>query len=123
VDPRDLDHSQPAILVSRENGWRTSPVTIGLLVAVVAGSVTLGSWILQGESGVRKLAAEAVDRHCEQDVDRAHSDLPRKYVPRTEVQESLHEITRVLERLADSQKQMIQRLEEPDRRRRGSTVR
>jgi len=121
---REREQSQPAILVQKANGygngngWRTNPVTIGLLVAVVAGSVTFGSWILRGESGVRVLAAEAVQRHCEQDVDRAHSDLPTKYVPRTEVQESLHGITRALERMSDAQKQMMQRLEEPQRNRR-----
>jgi hypothetical protein len=122
MSDRDREPSQPTIniLGGKPNGngngsWKTSPVTLGLLVALVAGSVTLGNWILRGESGVRAIAAEAVGRHCEQDVDRAHTDLPRKYVPRTEVQESLHGITRALERLADSQKQVIQRLDEPPR--------
>ena len=90
-------------------------MTAGLLVAMAIAVVGVVKWTLAGQDEVKGIAAEMVRLHCDKDVDRAHQDLPKKYVPRTEIQESLNCNGRQLDRMGDVQKVVLQRLEEPRR--------
>jgi len=96
--------------------WRASPVTLGLLVALVVACVTVVGWVVKGESALKAMSVEAVKAHCNSDVDRAHNDLPRKYVPRVELKDMLHAQARTLDRVEQTQKTILKRLSEPRRR-------
>ena len=96
--------------------WKASPITLGLLVALVIASVTIVGWVVKGESALKTMASEVVKAHCDQDVDRSHSDLPKKYVPRVELQNLLHEQGRTLDRVEQTQRTILKRLE-PRRKR------
>lgn len=100
--------------------WKASPVTLGLLVALVVACVTVVGWVVRGQGAIKETAAEVVKIHCDQDVDRAHDDLPKKYVPRVELQQSLNGLQRQLDRMEQTQQVILRRIAEPRSPRRGT---
>ena len=99
--------------------WKASPLTLGLLVALVVACVTVVGWVVKGQSAIKDTAAEVVKMHCDADVDRAHRNLREKYVPRVELQQSLNGLQRQLDRMEQTQQVILKRIAEP-RRRHGS---
>jgi len=64
--------------------FKSSPITIGVLMMLVGGAVALGSALVVGQSKVEEVAAKVVQMHRDADVDRAHPDMRERYVPRLE---------------------------------------
>lgn len=95
--------------------WKASPVTLGLLVTLVVACITIVCWVLKGESAIRAYAVEAVHQHCDQDIDRSHSDMPKKYVPRIELKEMFYQSSRQLDRMEQTQQTILKRLRDRPR--------
>ena len=101
----------------RNGNWKSIPLTAGVAVALVGGAVALLSWASKGEMTVKNFAAEAVQHHVDKDVDRAHPDLPGRYVQKRELKDAMHSVDRRLLNIETSQKVIIEKLDQADERR------
>jgi hypothetical protein len=74
-------------------------------VITVTSLILIGGLVcaaLAADGWIENKAKNELQRHCDRDVDKAHSDLPKRYVPRTEVQRRLGSIDSKLERLTET---------------------
>lgn len=97
--------------------WKGTPITVSLLAFIVTAVIGVYVFALRGEGHVKGVVKETLRQHCEQDVDRAHTDLPQRYVPRHEVQQQLTKMDGRLQRIEWSQQQVLDKLKRRERRR------
>jgi hypothetical protein len=87
-DPTPIQELAKALRSSSEDvqtqRFKSTPVTIGLLVVLLGTVGTIGGLTLRGQSAARDLAVEVVQAHTQADVDRAHPDLTKRYTTRVE---------------------------------------
>lgn len=74
------------------NKLRSSPLTLGVLLAGLLGAGAVAAWAIQGQQRLDQAAAAAVERHRESDVDRAHPDLRDRYTSRIQHERTVGEI-------------------------------
>jgi hypothetical protein len=70
--------------------WKDTPVTIGLIVAMiglVGGVVALYS---RGEAKIRQASKAEVESHCDKDIDKIHPSVKEKYLQRADFVTHMH---------------------------------
>jgi hypothetical protein len=88
----------PTAEIPRNRLHKGTVLTVGgviLACGLVVAAVAVDSWV-EGKARAEML------HHCDRDVDVAHPKLPARYVPRSEVQKSLGDISGKLERLTET---------------------
>jgi hypothetical protein len=83
-----LTRAPTSEIVKRNTLNKGTVITVGSL-ALIAGAVGAAFAI---DSQVSNKAQAEVQRHCDRDIDRAHSDLPRRYVTKSELKDAMHNV-------------------------------
>lgn len=100
------------------NGWKATPITLGLLAAMLAGTFFIVRATRAGEGELKAMAKEVVIRHCEKDVDVAHPGIATRYSKKQEVREAVYQVNEKLGRIEAVQQQILKRIDRVHRRRR-----
>jgi hypothetical protein len=79
--------------------WKSAPVTIGMLVAAVIAVATIIGFAYSGQKEIKTVVSSQIKQHCDKDIDRAHPDLPKRYVTKQELNNALHSIDNKLYRI------------------------
>jgi len=89
---------------------RRQVITWGVAVVVVGAAVSLVTLTHRGEQEIRQVARAEVGHHRDRAIDRAHPELPRRYVTRRELNAQLHKIDKRLLRIEQQQTMILERL-------------
>lgn len=106
-------------LLKNGNGWKNTPVTIGILIAFIAGAAICASWAWrsgdQARALIKKTVEETMHHHSKEDVDSAHPTLPKRYLSKGEFHQVVNRIDRNMGEIRQTQQIILERL--PRRRR------
>ncbi len=101
--------------------WRGTPLSIGMLLAMVAGIVYLSSLIMQGremiDEAATKAAKQAVSSHVQRPVNVSHPDLPKQYTPLVEFRLGVQQIRSDIKAQSQSIQQLSDQVKQINARR------
>jgi hypothetical protein len=89
---------------------KNSPLTVGLLLAVMTLVAAVITFTRQTEEDTKTTVKQTIKEHCDKRIDSAHPDIKDQYVPRTEVERSLHKIDTRLIKMDEVQNKILERL-------------
>jgi hypothetical protein len=99
------------------NNWKTTPITLGLLIAMLAGTFFIVRATRSGEEEIKTITKEVLVHHCEKDVDVAHPGISSRYAKKQEIREAVYQVNERLGRIEVVQQQILKRIDRAHRRR------